>query len=231
MQTTIIEYALPEARLAAHTSDHELVAMVVDGDANAFERLMRRYNQRLFRIARSILRDPDAAQDVVQDAYIRAYYKLPGYRPSGSFGAWLSRITVNEALMAKRKSWNTGNAGDEPLSKLEAPRTGEPAYAAENRQLGDTLEKAIDTLPEAFRTVFVMRAVELLSVADTANSLNIPAATVKTRYHRARRLLRDEIEGLLATNAEHVFEFAGARCDAVCARVLGQTLQRRTDRS
>ena len=205
---------------ASDADDHSLVARVVAGDTDAFEHIMRRHNQRLFRIARSITRDPHSAEDALQNAYVRAYYKLPEYRPSGNFGAWLSRITVNEALMLKRNKHEQTNVDDAQIESLAGPRGAEPAEAVANSQLGILLERAIDRLPEHFRTVFVLRAVEHLSVADTAASLDLPAATVKTRYFRARQLMRKNVEQALAANTSEVFEFAGARCDRTCARVF-----------
>lgn len=207
--------------------DHSLVARVVAGDTDAFEHIMRRHNQRLFRIARSITGDLHSAEDALQNAYVRAYYKLPKYRPSGNFGAWLSRITVNEALMLKRNKQEQTNVDDAQIEALTGPRTAEPAEAVANSQLGALLERAIDSLPEHFRTVFVLRAVEHLSVADTAASLNLPAATVKTRYFRARQLMRKNIQHALVANAAEVFEFAGARCDATCASVFARLGLRR----
>lgn len=219
----------PSTPSAGDVDDHTLVARVVAGDTDAFEQIMRRHNQRLFRIARSITRDPHSAEDALQNAYVRAYYKLPEYRPSGNFGAWLSRITVNEALMLKRNKHEQTNVDDGQLESLAGPRDAEPAEAVANSQLGMLLECAIDKLPEHFRTVFVLRAIEHLSVADTAASLDLPAATVKTRYFRARQLLRKNVEHAVVANTAEVFEFAGARCDATCAGVfqrlgLGRTM-------
>lgn len=219
----------PAVRDTDAVSDAALVARVLDGDAAAFELIMRRYNQRLFRLARSILRDPAEAEDVVQEAYVRAFERLAGFNGPNGFGAWLSRITANEALGRLRRrgrvvtldDWR-GDAREDAIAGIETMPSSEPgperlAASAELRRL---IEEAVDALPDDFRTVFVMRAVEGLSVAETAASLGIAEATVKTRLHRARRLLRARITDRVDAAAPHAFAFAGARCDRIVARVL-----------
>lgn len=208
---------------AQDTSDHELVTRVVAGDETALEQLMRRHNQRLFRIARSIVRDPDAARDVVQKTYVNAYYRLPEYRPTGNFGAWLCRITMNEALMIVRRQRHEAAASDEQIAGLPGRPAEEPPNALANDELRSLLERAIDSLADPLRIVFVMRAIEQMSVADTANTLNLHPATVKTRYHRARKLLRTALETEVAAAGGDVFEFAGTRCDEMCRAVLERT--------
>lgn len=182
---------------------------------------MRRYNRRLFRTARSILKNNDAAQDAVQEAYISAFYKLDTYESRGNFAAWLTRITVNKALMMKRKPDNRvadklDNINDENLKASHA----NPADALANKELAALIEMAIDNLPDIFRCVFVLRAVQQLSVQETADSLQIPEATVKSRFHRARNLMQDNLNQHMEQVGLQAFEFAGQRCDQIVQTVL-----------
>lgn len=209
-------------------SDPELIAAAKRQEMLAFEALMRRYNRRLFRVSRSILRDDDAAEDAVQEAYLRAFTHLDRYQPTGSFSAWLTRIAINEALMLKRRNKRQMLSLDdldddlmdsEQHSLADWLATPDSSNAASARQL---LEQAIDALPQSFRTVFVLRAVEQLSVAETAACLDINKATVKTRLHRAQIRLRDDISRRLEREQLSLFEFGGARCDRIVASVLAR---------
>jgi len=188
-------------------------------DTRAFEALMRRYNRRLFRIARSILRDNDAADDAVQEAHIRAFTNLDRYEPTGKFGAWLARLAFNEALMIRRRS----RTDTVPLDRLDASGLAAPASdtehldAVQTRQL---LEQAVDSLPEVFRTVFVLRVVEQLSGVETAACLGINETTVRTRLFRAQQRLRTDLARRLRAERANVFEFDTDRCDRIVARVL-----------
>jgi RNA polymerase sigma-70 factor (ECF subfamily) len=206
--------------------DDRLVELARARDFVAFEALMRRHNRRLFRITRSVLRDGDTAQDAVQETYLRVFTKLDGYKPSGKFGAWISRVALNEALMIRRRqrgdSVSLDDAGDDALIAEEAPASDIPTAdqfveAAHARAL---LEHAIDTLPENFRTVFMLRAVEGLDVRETAECLGVNAATVRTRLFRAQRLLRGELSRRLAGESTEIFDFGAERCDRVVAYVL-----------
>jgi RNA polymerase sigma-70 factor (ECF subfamily) len=209
-------------------SDHSLVERARRGsDSSAFETLMRRYNRRLFRVARSILRDDAAAQDAVQEAYIRAFTHLENYEPTGSFGAWLTRICVNESLMLRRRQRpdvSINDVDESTLHALQLPDTDEPSHLAlvDSGHLRRVLEQAVDALPEVFRIVFVMRAIEQLSVNETAASLGINESTVKTRLHRANRRLRADLSRRLRLEQLHLFEFLGPRCDQVVAYVLAR---------
>src|SRR5262245_9699772 len=175
----------------AALSDDELVLHARMHDVHAFEALMRRYNRRLFRIARSILREDDLAEDAVQETHITAYTRLGCYEPMGRFGAWLSRLAVNEALMLKRAerpnrlSLNALSENTWAHSELIARRAldDDPSNVVHVRQL---LELAIDALPNTFRPVFMLRVVEQLSISETAECLGLNEATVKTRLHRAQ---------------------------------------------
>ena len=202
-------------------SDEIAIEHIRKGHIHAYEVLLRRYNQRLFRVARSILQDSDAAQDAVQEAYITAYFKLDSYVSCGSFGAWLTRITVNEALMIKRKPDNRkADNRDNMDSVSQNTLNDNPFDTLSNLELAGLLEVAIDALPDDFRTVFVLRSVQQLSVRETAKSLDIPEATVKTRFHRARKLMQDNLNQHIEAVGLHVFEFAGERCDRIVQTVI-----------
>lgn len=221
------------ARAAAATlapDDAELVRRVVGGDTAAFELLMRRHNRRLYRIARALLRDAAEAEDALQEAYLSAFRALPAFRAEAAVATWLGRIVVNECMDRLRRNARRDNVvtlvpahGDEEVRQEPAgiePDTPERAVArAEMRAL---LERSIDALPQEFRAVFVLRAVQELSVEETAASLGIPEATVRTRHFRARGLLRAAIARDLESAATGLFDFDGARCDRVVARVLGR---------
>jgi RNA polymerase sigma-70 factor (ECF subfamily) len=206
--------------------DAELVTAARQFDTRAFEALMRRYNRRLFRTARSVLHEESAAEDAVQEAYIRAFVNIAQYEPTGSFAAWLTRITINEALMLRRRQLR------QPVSLEDLSAAGDDAYAdpqtlnpddeSDETSARQLLERALDRLPCAFRTVFVLREVEQLSVAETAASLGINAATVKTRLHRARNRLRTELTRKLRHEQIKLFDFGGDQCDRIVARVLDQ---------
>lgn len=208
----------------AGTSDDTLVARARSGNVPAHELLMRRYNRRLFRVTRSILRDSDAAQDAMQDAYVRAFTNLESYRKPGNFAAWLTRIAVNEALMRQRKDqrYLPMATGDEENGDLAAPPVNHetPEDLAAGGELRRLIEVAIDRLPHGFRAVFMLRAIEQLSVEETAASLDIPAATVKTRFHRARALMQQTLNDDIEAAGLKAFDFAGARCDRIVESVL-----------
>ena len=219
-----------DAERKASADDAAALVRVRRGETAAYELIMRRYNQRLFRIARSILRDDAEAQDAMQEAYVRAYFSLDRFAGPGRLGAWLARITINEALMRKRKQGRTtrleadGPADDDMRARGEpagAPAQ-EPEHRLANAQLRQLIEQAVDGLSEEFRTVFVLRAIEQLSVRETAECLDIPEATVKTRFHRARKLVQERLRGQLEAAEMEVFEFAGRRCDAVVSAVLAR---------
>lgn len=208
--------------------DDALVERARQRDSLAFETLMRRHNRRLFRVTRGVLRDADAAQDAVQETYLRAFTRLDTYQPTGKFAAWITRVALNEALMIRRRihgeMLSLEDVGDEAsladeAAAADAPSADQFVEAAHARAL---LEHAIDGLPENFRLVFMMRAVEGLDVRETAESLGINAATVRTRLFRAQRLLRGELSKRLHTESSSVFDFGADRCDAVVTRVLAQ---------
>jgi RNA polymerase sigma-70 factor (ECF subfamily) len=197
-------------------ADSELIGRVLSGDQRAMETLMRLHNRTLFRTARAILRDDAEAEEAVQDAYLQAYRKLGTFRGESKLSTWLVRIAANEALMRRRRLSRLAEpTEDEGVS--EAPGPQDDAERAEIRRL---LETRIDSLPDGYRTVFVLRALEELSVEETAAALGIPDATVRTRYFRARGLLRQWMAGDIDTSRRDAFAFAGARCDRIVRRVL-----------
>ena len=220
----------PEAHSTSNsssTSDGGLLAAVQAGNVNAFEGIMRRNNQRLFRIARSIVTDDSEAMDVVQEAYVVAYQKLADLNDAALLPNWLARIARNTALMRVRKSRRMQFMDDSDMENVmhlfdpEKP-TVQPDSALANVQLGQVLERLIDELPDAFRTVFMLRAVEQCSVCMTAEILDMEQATVKTRYHRARKQLQKRLLDFGAKSGLKVHEFAGHRCDTVVNEVMGR---------
>ena len=193
-----------------------------------FEQLMRRYNQRLFRIARSILRDDADAEDALQDAYVQAYRKLAEFRGEAELSTWLTRIVINQSLMRARKRtrdrvivpFTDYRDADHKEIDVADDHAESPSDAALRGEVRKVLERRIDELPEAFRTVFVMRDVEDLSARETAEALGIPEATVRTRLFRARALLREALDRDVDRARGGVFGFDGARCDRIVAAVL-----------
>jgi len=215
---TTVDAAVP----AAGMPDAAIVARVLTGDSALFELLMRRYNRLLFRLARGILRDDDEARDVVQAAYVRAYYHLEQFRGPAGFKAWLARIAVNEALGRARRDALTIPDGEQHSATLPDLAETEPENAASSRDLLRILQAAIDRLPEEFRQVFMLRGVEQLSIAETAELLDIKPATVKTRFHRARLMLQQLLQRKLDDVARDTFPLGGQRCDAIVGTVLAR---------
>ena len=210
--------AIPDAAIA----DADVVARVLAGDTALFELLMLRYNRLLFRLARGIVRDDDEARDVVQAAYVRAYYHLDQFRGPAGFKAWLARIAVNEALGRVRRAPESVDAEEKHVRGLPDLATIEPENAASSRDLLRILQAAIDRLPEEFRQVFMLRGVEQLSIAETAELLEIKPATVKTRFHRARRMLQELLHRKLDDVARDTFPLGGQNCDAIVGTVLAR---------
>jgi RNA polymerase sigma-70 factor, ECF subfamily len=207
-------------------------------DAQAFAQIMRRYNQRLYRLAVGLMGDASEAEDVLQESYVRAFYRLSSFAGRASLGTWLARIVRNEAidrLRARRARSGTflfeaEFAHDDDLpSIVEAGEDGTAQFNPETSVARDDmrgiLEQAIAALPEHFRSVFLLREVEGLSVKETSDYLEIPVATVKTRDHRARSLLRTSLESRIDAATRQAFPFLGSRCDALVARVLARLQQ------
>ena len=213
------------AESGAPSPDAVLVCSILAGDVHAFEHMMRQHNRRLFRVACSILRDDTEAEDAVQEGYILAYRAMAGFRGDARLSTWLTRIIVNQALERRRR----GRVRAETVSEIEAlpEDAGDelaetPEVLAMRSELRRLIETSIDGLPEAHRTVFILRAVEGLSVEETAVSLGISQANTKTRFLRARAQLRQVLGQRLGPLLEDVFSFDGSRCDRIVARVCAR---------
>ena len=198
--------------------DMDVVQRIIDGDRPLFELIMRRYNRRLFRIARSVLKDATLAEDAVQDAYIHAYQHLHQFRGPTGFSAWLIRITIREASRVRRREAKLTPATESDPDEL--PASDNPERASIDLEAAHLLEEALDKLPEEFRLVFVMRELEELSVSDVANVLDLKPATVKTRLFRARALLKLKLRSRLRPATDNALPFGGDHCDAIVAHVL-----------
>jgi RNA polymerase sigma-70 factor, ECF subfamily len=213
-------------------SDLELAQRIATGDKHAFELLMRRHNQILYRTARSILKDDAEAEDAVQEAWLLAYRGMSGFRGDAKLSTWLVRIVVNEAISHGRKRSRGAEViqlSGEPQEDREAAEENvsqtlpeQPEHAVRRAQTRRLLESKIDELPDAFRTVFVLRALEELSVEESAVALGIPEATVRSRFFRARGLLREALSKEIDLAYGDAFAFAGARCDRIVAGVLAK---------
>lgn len=215
---------------ATAESETALVAQARQGSETAIRRLIKANNQRLFRVARGVLRNDAEAEDVVQATYVKAFTHLETFREEARFATWLTRIALNDALGRVRKrrtttdltaldaaaEADTGLAALFPISLVPLPADSE----ADRTEMRKLLEHAIDELPEAFRLVFILRDIEGLSAAEAAGQLDIKPETVKTRLHRARQLLRATIERQIAGGFADVFPFDGARCDNMADRVI-----------
>jgi RNA polymerase sigma-70 factor (ECF subfamily) len=206
-------------------TDADLVARVVAGEADAFVALIQRYNRMVYRAARSVTGDDGEAEDVVQEAWTRAYAHIGEFRGDARIATWLVRIALNEALGRKRRVRPMIEIDE--IDERQATRvimfpsaSNDPESDLSRRQVRRILEEAIDSLPSLFRTVFVLRAVEDMSVEDIALQLGIPEATVRTRMHRSRTLLRKTIEKKLSASLIDVFPFDGVRCKRLTDRVL-----------
>jgi RNA polymerase sigma-70 factor (ECF subfamily) len=212
--------------------DGELVRLARKGEAAAFAEIMRRNNRHLFRAARGVLRDDAEAEDVVQEAYVRAFRGLAGFRGDAGLSTWLTRIALNEALGRLRRRRNTvGLETVESAQRGEGARIfmfptaqtgGDPEGVAARREIRRLLEAAIDELPEAFRLVLVARDVDGMSVEETAEVLGVRPETVRTRLHRARRLLRTALDQRLGDTLREAFPFDGARCARMTEAVLAR---------
>lgn len=203
-------------------SDAEIARRIAAGDETALQLLMRRHNQTLHRTARSILKDDAEAEDAVQDAYLRAYRSIGDFRNEARLSTWLVRIVVNESIGRLRKRTRRAEVIQLGGESVGGTAMELPEHAAVRSEARRLLEVKIDELPDAFRTVFVLRGLEELTVEEAAKSLGIPEATVRTRFFRAKGLLREAIAREIDGAFEDAFVFNGARCDRIVERVLAQ---------
>jgi RNA polymerase sigma-70 factor (ECF subfamily) len=210
-------------------SDEDAVRRVLAGDKAAFELLMRRFNQRLFRIVRSIVREDNEAEDVVQQTYVRAFQNLSQFAGHARFSTWLTRIGINEALARQRRrsSMHVMDFSDPKNSNMEPLMASKPPEEqACLKELRAVLTKAVDDLPEDLRTVFTLRVIEEADTQETADCLGLSEANVKIRLHRARALLRDQIDKQIGVGVRKVYQFDGQRCDRIVTSVLERLAQR-----
>ncbi|CAM3864044.1 RNA polymerase sigma factor [Castellaniella denitrificans] len=217
------------------SDDLALIGRAANGDLAAFEALMRRHNQQIYRAARSILRDEAEAEDAVQEAWWKAYVHLRDFRSEARPATWLTRIAINEALMRRRRNRSREaliqSAYQAPHEQdtmpMHDPDTAAPASAGPDQmawraELRRRLERRIDELPDLYRTVFVLRAVDDMPAAEVAAVLDLPEATVRVRFMRARRLLQAAMQQDFDPRAAGAFSFAGQRCDRIVAGVLAR---------
>jgi RNA polymerase sigma-70 factor (ECF subfamily) len=206
-------------------TDEEVVARVLAGEAALFEILMRRHNQRIYRIVRGILRDDGEAEDVMQDAYVRAYQHLGQFEGRSTFVTWLSRIAMHEAFARARKLGQQVSLDSEPewnaMNPLFTTATS-PETNVANSELRASLEAAILSLPQKYRSVVILRDVEEMTTAEVANSLEISEELVKVQLHRARALVRKALFRQSGQSIRELFAFPATRCDRVVAAVLSR---------
>jgi RNA polymerase sigma-70 factor (ECF subfamily) len=201
-------------------SDESVVKLVLKGDAELFEIIMRRHNQRLYRIARAVVRDDAEAEDVMQDAYVRAYENLSQFEGRASFSTWLCRIAFNEALARVRRRKRVreldgiSKSERETMPSLQCSAPS-PEQEASNSEVRRLLEEEVEALPESYRTVFVLRDVEEINTAEVAKILNVTPENVKMRLHRARAVLRKKLFLRAGSQRQEAFSFHAKRCDRV----------------
>lgn len=215
------------AEAIASSDDDALVRRIVAGDQPAFELLMRRHNRRLYRIARTVLRNSTEAEDALQDSYLLAYQSLHQFRGDASVSTWLSRLVLNECFGRLRRDNRRQNVIPIVSAPTEIDRVADgendlPERIADRAQFRALVESKLDELPEDFRVTFVLRSIEELSVEEAARILGIPEATVRSRHFRAKSLLRESLARELDLAERDVFEFGGVRCDRIVARVMSR---------
>jgi RNA polymerase sigma-70 factor (ECF subfamily) len=224
------EVILPD-EIRQKSSDTELLRLARKGDSLAFRILVRRHDRYLYRVARSVLLNDQEAEDIVQETFIRAFTRLVSFRGESRLSTWLTRIPLNEARRRQRHRRRQlgldvldffNSERDVQIPDFSASPVQDPERATAQDQIRMVLERAIDGLPETFRTVFVMREVEGLSTEETASALGILPQTVKTRLHRARRLLREALGEQVRANLKDAFPFERPRCDQLVGRLLDQ---------
>jgi RNA polymerase sigma-70 factor (ECF subfamily) len=218
------------AELAA-SDDLSIVARVRAGDHAAFELLMRRYNRRLYRLARASLRDDTEAKDALQDAYLSAFRSMAQFRGEAALGTWLSRLVLNECRARLRRSSRrqkiipiiSGELNtDEVAAGAESGELQAPDQLLTRAQMRSVIERKVSELPELFRVVFVLRSIEELSIDEIASTLDIPPETVRSRHFRAKGMLRESLAKEIDLAEGDIFEFGGTHCDQIVAAVLAR---------
>lgn len=209
--------------------DQALVRRVVSGDRSAFELVMRRHNRRLYRLARATLKDDAEAEDALQEAYLHAYRSMAQFRGDATLSTWLARVLLNECFGRLRRDVRrqniipiAGSHSEIDVDTMPDNDTESPDKALIRAEMRELLERKLDELPAAFRTVFVLRSVEEMSVEEAARCLDISEATVRSRHFRARSLLRESLSQEIDLAERDVFEFGGANCDRIVAAVLSR---------
>lgn len=218
----------PLAQDTQALSDNELVERARARDATAFRTIMKTHNQRLYRLARGIVRNDSEAEDIVQEGYVRAFSHLDGFRGDSSLATWLSRIVINEALGRVRKKRRSIELPESEHPQAEAKiiqfplntSNDDPERSMAQRQILNLVERATDNLPDVYRTVFVARVIEGLNIEETSELLGVKPETVKTRLHRARQLVRKELDAQIGPVLLDAFPFAGRRCERLTLAVL-----------
>jgi|SRR5215469_2407216 len=210
-------------------TDEQVIDRVRAGETALYEVIMRRYNQRLYRVARAILHNDSEADDVIQDAYVRAYTHLNQFAARSPFSTWLTRIAVNEALARRRSHVKHPQVDitefDGEITMKDTRPSTDPEQSATGAQLREFLEQAVLDLPEQYRTVVMLRDIEELSTAETAEALDLTEENVKVRLHRGHGMIRNWLFERIGSGAKEAFPFMGARCDNVVQRVLDRLVQ------
>lgn len=216
-KTELIEQDSPE-----QLSDDEIITQIISGHTDLFAELIQRYNQRLYRIVRSYLRDEQNVKDVMQSAYLKAFEKLKQFRGEAQFSTWLTRIAINEALKKLNQQKRISDLNDVTDERNGDQNNRVETYTPEAKMIQDDmnrhLEKAIDTLPPKYRSVLVMREIEQMSTEETAKTLDISRTNVKVRLHRAKKMLRKELTNML--DEIDLFSFKGENCDQMTNHVM-----------
>jgi RNA polymerase sigma-70 factor (ECF subfamily) len=210
---------------ASDDSDEALVERARARDRAAFELLMRRHNQRIYRVVRSMLRDQDEIEDVIQQAYLQAFLHLDQFGGAARWSTWVCRIAINEALARLRQQGryvSIDAASEDVMSDFEGAPSADPERAAAGREFSHMVEQAIDGLPEIYRAVLIMREVEGMSTLEAAAVLDVEPEVIKTRLHRARASLRAAVENRVGEQMKNAYTFGNERCDRVVAAVFAR---------
>ncbi|MHA6641435.1 RNA polymerase sigma factor [Mesorhizobium sp. A623] len=226
----MVDAANSATAIALPQGDAELVRRALARDGGAFRAIMKAHNQRLYRLARGVVRNDSEAEDIVQEGYVKAFTHLGSFRGDSTLSTWLSRIVINEALgrLRKKRRAVEVSMSDDPVLQAKIIRfplnanTNDPERTMAQRQILQIVERATDGLPDLYRTVFVARVIEGLSIDETADLLGIKPETVKTRLHRARKLIRRCLDEQIGPVMLDAFPFAGKRCERLTVAVLAR---------